>query len=270
MKILYAFALLAGLASTASGATFQLDFGPNKSFDGLNAQGATADVAGVANVSGTSINARFSALNSWSFTQPNRSTGAVSNRDFGIRADEGETARIRLQLFDASVGDGFQALYAPTTPYEWSLAFYDIDSDPNGNADGTSFDSFLLRTPGTLSVASDTALTVSQKNDGVLVSATSTRVNTNTNSGVASLTAEQQRYAAIYTLANRSTVDFDYIIGALEDANDRPRIAFIDGGSLTISNPDVITVAPVPLPAGITFLLTALGAIGIVTRFRRA
>lgn len=265
-----AMAIALALPGAAFGATIELDFGDGDRFPDFNVQGAQADLTNVAPGSGEQINARFTALNDWAFTDAApRVPGGTDNADFRVRADEGETAKLRLEIFDATVGGGFDALYDPGRPFDWSLVLYDIDNDPVNEPVGRSFDSFLLRTPGTLSLAKDTALTVTTMGAGTLVAADETTVNTDTNSGTTTLSAEQQRYAAVYDVANTSVIELDYIIGAVGDPNDRPRLAFIDGGNLVIDDPDTLVVdGTVPLPAGFALMLTAVGGLGVAARRR--
>ncbi|MEE4213356.1 MAG: VPLPA-CTERM sorting domain-containing protein [Parvularcula sp.] len=259
---------LAVLTGAASASSITLDFGVNQGFANFGTQGTTADISNVA----TGINARFTSLSGYSQTQTGTdSFGApkiaadVRNNDFRIRADEGETAALRLQLFDANFGNGFQQLFTSATPFEWSLIFYDLDTKAIPN----SFDSVLLKTVGTASLSQDTLLITKQLQDGLLVSAEDMSSGNDANAGVETLSSEQQRYSVEYTVQNTSMVEFDYIVGRIGTGNN-DRVALIDGGTLTIDDPVTITVAPIPLPAGVFLLLGGLGALSVARRAFRS
>ncbi|MEO1306694.1 MAG: VPLPA-CTERM sorting domain-containing protein, partial [Pseudomonadota bacterium] len=161
--------------------------------------------------------------------------------------------------------------YTNSSSYEWSLVFYDIDgisSDhqaygPNRN-ETNYYDEVLFRTPGVVTVASDSVLNTSVTADGILVSAEN-QDSVAGQDGLTSLTPEQEQYTAIYTVTDTSTVLFDYLVqdGAFGSSR---RNLLVDGGSLTLTDPVEVGVAPVPLPAGAPLLAAGLVALGWLRR----
>lgn len=264
-----AIGLLCATTAPVAAATvnLELDFGAFSDPSFGTAAGETLDYVDAA----AGVNARLTVANS--FDAANSANHGAAAGDARVNARIGQTAELSLSIFDASVGNGFEQEYSAAGGFTWSLVFYDVDGFDN------SFDSVLLRTAGTVTLDSNSLLSVSDTAQGVLVEGNLNEfigngvpINGNvlTQDGVASLNADQQAAAFAYTVTNEATIDFDYIVGAVAGNQTNGRNLLIDGGSLLSSfdNPVEVEVdvAPVPLPAGAVLLLTGLGGVAALKR----
>ncbi len=85
------------------------------------------------------------------------------------------------------------------------------------------------------------------------------------------------QFLGVFNLVNVPTFDGSYVLSVESPENSaysRSLYGFPDGGSVDIGVPlppaTTIDFAPVPLPASILFLLTAIGGIPLYSRFGRA
>lgn len=259
-------------AGQAQASSFTLDFG-NVSSTGFNsAANNVINYGVVANDGVNDIYGQLTTLNAFDSNQ-DANNGSVSG-DVRINAKRGETVQLDLSLFlDAS----YTTAYTSTSDFEWSLIFYDIDGiDDSVSSYGPTinetnyYDEILLRTEGVATFTDSTVLSYSDTEDGLLVSAVN-QAGVDGQSGITTLSDEQQDYTVAYTVENTSSVLFDYIVQDISYSN-RARNLLIDGGSLTLTGETISTSipSPVPLPAGGALLIGGLAALGTFRRFSGA
>lgn len=264
-------ALCAAVAPVAAATVnLELDFGAVSVPSFGATAGSTIDFADAAD----GVNARLTVADS--FVAANSANHGSAAGDARVNAQIGQTAELSLTIFDATFGNGYEQEYSAAGGFTWSLVFYDVDGfDP-------SFDSVLLRTAGTVTLDSNSLLSVADVAEGVLIegnlqdfigNGVPTGGNVQTQDGVTSLNADQQAAAFAYTVSDVATIDFDYIVGAVSENRTSGRNLLVDGGSLLSSfdNPVVVDVdvAPVPLPAGAVLLLTGLGGVAALKRRKK-
>lgn len=164
------------IASSASAATFTIDFGNFSDSTFNDAAGNSIEYGVVSNDGTTDIYGRLTTLNA--FSSPDAANNGSVAGDVRVNAERGETVQLKLELFsDATYSTAYTSEYT----YDWGLVFYDIDgySKTAGGgdnfADGDSYyDEVLLRTAGVATFADDTVLTHTNTADGLLVNAKGT------------------------------------------------------------------------------------------------
>jgi hypothetical protein len=286
-------ATLVALAATplsSHGATIELNFGTTTSTtfnEDLLMQ--FADVADFG-TTGIDINATLTAAATWNAPCDTNACGSFGpwphggvSDDLRVNSDGGETAYLTLTLYDGSVGDGYTNLYDPGSDYDWTLAFYDIDSNaPSGSfPDGSSWDEVTLLTAGTYQVTGTTDLTITDLGGGGVNFSGAGVGNIPGQDGLSSpITQQQADVMVLYTLMNTNSVDFIYYVGetfeGVQDPN--PRNLLVDGGSLALATCSDAEggdcgfeppVGVVPIPAAVWLFASGLiGLVGIARRRR--
>lgn len=259
-----AVAMALSFAATGTlASTFTLDFGNFSSSVFDDAAGNSIDYGVVSNDGVTDIYGRLTALDF--FVSPDETNNGSVSGDVRVNAQRGETVQLKLELFSDAT---YSTAYSSASAYDWSLVFYDVDgySKSGGGGDNfadadTYYDSVLLRTEGVATFDTDTVLSYTNVAEGLFVSAEGTD-SVAGQSGLSTLSEEQQNYAFEYTVSNTSAVYFDYTVGDVAYSS-RNRNLLIDGGELEFTGTTFdVDVAPVPLPAGAPLLLAGLGAFG--------
>lgn len=266
-------ALALSLPNAAMAASIVLDFGAS-SQPGFSAAGdLRMEFVGVA----TDINASMTADAAYDSNNPTNN-GSASG-DARINSRIGGDVIVRLELWDATVGTGFESLYDPGVDFSWKFAFYDIDGRP------ATFDVLTVFTPGTYTLSGTSNLVVNatgqstsfsgikaEDEDGTVIGTGPDTVNNGDipgqeglqQSGVTQLQAD---YMVIYEVENTSVIDFGYAVGGNRNSG---RNLLIDGGELNLDDFDPKTsVTPVPLPMAGWMMLAGLGTLVTMRRMRK-
>lgn len=168
------------------------------------------------------------------------------------------------------MGTGYDRIFDPGEPYEWTLGFYDID----GVHDRT-YDVVALKSPAAYTLAADSPLKVT------VLSPTEVRFASGDvardipgQTGLAPpLTAEQAGAMVLVTVADLSRIRFDYAVAGAPGRTSG-RNLLIDGGTLRTAldpfSPQTGNLPPVPLPAAGWLLTMGLAALAGQARVRRA
>lgn len=188
------------------------------------------------------INATMTAATP--FTSPNPVNNGSVLGDIRVNAAPATNVNITISLWDASSGTGYNNPYNPGGSYSFAFGFFDID----GGFD--SYDVVTVYTPGTYTVTSSTALLITT-GAGVSFSGSASG-EVPGQGGITTLTAAQAHVAAIYTVTNNSSINFDYAVG-LAGPTPNVRNLLVDGNDLTESLAPfgLVTETFIPEPSAI-------------------
>lgn len=198
------------------------------------------------------INATMTAATSFSSLTPTNNGSVLG--DIRVNVANSTNVNITIALWDATSGNGFVAPYNPGGSYSFAFGFFDID----GGA-GT-YDVVTVYTPGTYTVTSSSALVITT-GAGVSFSG-SASMEIPGQGGISTLTAAQADVAAIYTVNNTSSINFDYTVGISGTPVANGRNLLVDGNDLMESlapfGPVTETFIPEPSAALLGLLGTCL------------
>lgn len=180
--------------------------------------------------------------------------------DIRVNAANSTNVNFTVALWDASVGSGYVSPYNPGGSYSWAFGFFDID----GGA-GT-YDVVTVYTPGTYTVSSSTALVITTGSGVSFSGIASPEIPGQ--GGITTLSAAQANVAAIYTINNASSLNFDYSVGISGTPVANGRNLLVDGNDLMEQlNPyGPVTVTFVPEPSGAFMALFGLGGVALCRR----
>ncbi len=180
--------------------------------------------------------------------------------DIRVNAANSTSVNLTVALWDASIGNGYVSPYSPGGSYSWAFGFFDID----GGA-GT-YDVVTVYTAGTYTVTSATALVIST-GSGVSFSGIAS-AEIPGQGGITTLSLAQANVAAIYTVSNASSLNFDYTVGVSGTPVANGRNLLVDGNDLMekLSPYGPVTVAFVPEPSGAFLAILGIGWLGLRRR----
>jgi hypothetical protein len=180
--------------------------------------------------------------------------------DLRVNAANSESVNITIALWDATTGSGYNTPYNPGGSYSFAFGFFDID----GGA-GT-YDVVTIYTPGTYTVTSTTSLVITT-GAGVAFSG-SASAEIPGQGGITTLTAAQAAVAAIYTINNLSSINFDYTVGVSGTPVANGRNLLVDGNDLMeqLAPHGPVTGTFVPEPTGPLLAILSAGLLSLRRR----
>ncbi len=180
--------------------------------------------------------------------------------DIRINAANTTSVNITVALWDASAGNGYVSPYNPGGSYNWAFGFFDID----GGA-GT-YDIVTVHTPGTYTVTSTTALVITTGTGISFSGIASPEIPGQ--GGITTLSASQADVAAIYTLSNTSSINFDYTVGVSGTPVANGRNLLVDGNDLMegLTSYGPITGTFIPEPSALLLATLGNGLLGLRRR----
>lgn len=202
------------------------------------------------------INATLTAATPFSSLTPTNNGSVLG--DIRVNAANTTNVNMTVALWDATAGNGFVAPYNPGGSYSWAFGFFDID----GGA-GT-YDVVTVYTPGTYTVSSSTALVITIGTGVAFSGIASAEIPGQ--AGITTLTPAQADVAAIYTVSNTSSINFDYTVGVSGIPFATGRNLLIDGNDLMEGLVSYGPVTETFIPEPSALLLASLGACLFVTR----
>ena len=194
-----------------------------------------------------------------------------------------QTIQFTLYLWEDGGSNALDYLtdYDPGVDFDWTLAFYDIDSNNpdscSGCADGSSWDEVTLLTPGTYAVTATTDLAITDLGAGVVNFSGAGVGSIPGQDGLESpITQDQADIMVLYTMMNRNSVTFEYTVGYTAGTPMTVRNFLMDGGSLALAectNDEGQTTldcgfesTPIPEPAPLALISVGLAALGFARR----
>ena len=196
------------------------------------------------------INATMTAATP--FTSPNPANNGAVLGDARINAAIGTNVNITIALWDATTGSGYNNAYNPGTSYSVAYGFFDIDG-----GFGT-YDVVTIYTPGAYTVSSGSVLVITPGPGSISFSGSASG-NVPGEGGITTFGSAQANVAAIYTVSNLSSINFDYQIVVPGPPTTTLRNLLVDGDSLVelLAPYGPVTGTFIPEPSAL--LLAALG-----------
>jgi hypothetical protein len=204
------------------------------------------------------INATLTAATSFSSLGPTNN-GSIGG-DIRVNAANSTTVNLTITLWDATSGTGYNNAYNPGGSYSFAFGFFDID----GGA-GT-YDVVTVYTPGTYTVSSSTALVITTGTGVSFSGIASPEIPGQ--GGITTLTAAQADVAAVYTVSNTSSINFDYTVGVSGTPVANGRNLLVDGNGLmeNLAPHGPVTETFIPEPSAMLLAASGLFLLGIRRR----
>lgn len=199
------------------------------------------------------INATMTAATVFTSLGPANNGSALG--DIRVNAAPATNVNITISLWDATSGSGYNNPYNPGGSYSIAFGFFDID----GGFD--SYDIVTVYTPGTYTVSSTTDLIITT-GAGISFSGSGSGEIPG-QAGITTLTAAQADVAAIYTVTNTPSINFDYTVG-ISGPTPSGRNLLVDGDNLVelLAPFGPVTETFIPEPSSLLLALTGLCLLG--------
>lgn len=252
MKLTFFTALVLLFIAKAQASLIEFDFGNNILETEITTQGSLSFTNAVANDGTTNIYAQIVAETHY------QDGGAIPSGavlgDIRINQKRNSTTTYSFTLYqDAALTQ----LYAPTTPYQFDLFFYDIDGH-NKHGD-KYYDEVRVYTPSVIEYTASTLLSIIHNTDGSITASGYGTPSVKGQNGLVVFNQQQADVAASFTFTNTSQVLFDYTI--VNQHSNGNRNLLIDANDLSFSGFTTTreSITQVPEPASISLMVLSLG-----------